>query len=296
MRKLLLAVLVATLALATAACSGGEDDGDGAAAGEAAVTGDVEAGGTDDAAAVPAAQRPEGGGSLPSFGPRVIQTASLSLSVPTGDFQGTVNRARTIATGLGGFVVSSSASQGDRRRLVAGSLVLRVPERGYAQAVERLSELGRVEAREETGQDVSEELVDLEARARHLRAVEARLLELLERAGTVAAALAVQSELNAVQLELEQARGRLRFLDDQVAYATIELDVRERAAVPAGGGGGWGIVEAWGTAARGFVTVAGWLLVAAATAAPFVVLIALLLLAARLASGRVRLLLRRPGA
>ncbi|MGH3015762.1 MAG: DUF4349 domain-containing protein [Gaiellaceae bacterium] len=285
MRKILLALLVAALAVASAACSGGgadDESGDmGAAAADTAVA-EEEGGGE----AEPAAQRSGGGGSLPPVGPRVIQTASLSLSVPRNEFRSTVDRARTVALGLGGFVVSSSASQGTERQLVAGTLVVRVPERSYAQAMERLSDLGRVEAREESGQDVSQELVDLGSRARHLEAVERQLLELLEQADTVAAALAVQSQLNEVQLELEQARGRLRFLDDQVTFATISLDVHERQVLVAGDGGGWGIVDAWRTAGHGFVTVVGWIFVAAATIAPLLVLLALLYLAARLAVRR----------
>jgi len=288
MRKILLALLVAVLGLSAAACSGGDDDADGGAAADTgavmadAAVAEAEGGGE----AEPAAQS-SGGGSLPAVGPRVIQTASLSLSVQRGEFRRTVDRARTVALGLGGFVMSSSASQGTDRRLVAGTLVVRVPERSYAQAMERLSDLGRVEAREESGQDVSQELVDLGSRARHLEAVERQLLGLLERADTVAAALAVQSQLNEVQLELEQARGRLRFLDDQVAFATISLDLHERSVLAAGdGGGGWGIVDAWRSAGRGFVTVVGWILVAAATVAPLLVLLALLYLAARLAVRR----------
>lgn len=286
MRKILLALLVAALAVTAAACSGGDADGESADMGVAAAeTGavDAEGGGGE---AEPAAQRSGGGGSLPSVGPRVIQTASLSLSVPRNEFRATVDRARTVALGLGGFVVSSSASQGTERQLVAGTLVVRVPERSYAQAMERLSDLGRVEAREESGQDVSQELVDLGSRARHLEAVERQLLELLERADTVSAALAVQSQLNEVQLELEQARGRLRFLDDQVTFATISLDVHERQVLVAGDGGGWGIVDAWRTAGHGFVTVVGWIFVAAATIAPLLVLLALLYFAARLAVRR----------
>ncbi|HXV57686.1 MAG TPA: DUF4349 domain-containing protein [Gaiellaceae bacterium] len=293
MRKLPLAAVTLALALAAVslACTAGEDAED-SAGGEAAV---AEAPVSDEAAeagggseAMPAAQTGGGGPALPPVGPHVIQTASLELSVEQGDLDATVNRARSLAAGLGGFVVSSSASRGEDRRLVSGTLVVRVPERSYARAVERLSALGRVEAREESGEDVSQELVDLEARARHLEAVEARLLELLDDADTVQAALAVQAELNRVQLELEQVRGRLRYLDDQVAYATISLDVRERrAAAAADGGGPWGIVDAWGAAGRGFVTVVGWIFVVAATIAPVVVLLLLAYLGVRLLGRRV---------
>ena len=173
---------------------------------------------------------------------------------------------------------------------------MRIPERAYARVIDQLSGLGRVEGREEAGQDVSQEAVDLEARIRHLEAVEAQLLGFLEDAENVSAALAVQAELNRVQLELEQARGRLQYLDDQVAFATISLEVRERQAqvAAAGDGGPWSIVDAWSDAATGFVTVVGWILVAAATIAPVALLLLLAFFAARLAGVRRLPGIRRP--
>ncbi|MGH3045058.1 MAG: DUF4349 domain-containing protein [Gaiellaceae bacterium] len=290
MRKVLLVLLVGVLALTAAACSSGDDDEGAAAEGGGAVAveetaadaGEAESGGGQDAVAV--AQE----SSVPSVGPRVIQTASLTLSVPRNEFEKVVDRARVLATSSGGFVVESSASQsGGEGRLVSGSLVVRIPERSYARVMEQLSGLGRVEGREEAGQDVSQEFVDLEARERHLEAVESQLLNLLDETNTVAEALTVQSQLNQVQLDLEQARGRLQYLEDQVAFATISLDVRERqVAAAADDGGPWSIVDAWGTAARGFVTVVGWILVAAATIAPVVILLLLAFLGARIAIRR----------
>jgi hypothetical protein len=248
----------------------------------AADAGAAESGGGEEAVAV--AQE----SAVPSVGPRVIQTASLTLSVPRNEFEEVVDRARRLAISSGGFVVESSASQsGGEGRLVSGSLVVRIPERSYARVMEQLSGLGRVEGREETGQDVSQEFVDLEARERHLEAVESQLLNLLDETNTVAEALTVQSQLNQVQLDLEQTRGRLQYLEDQVAFATISLDVRERqVAAAADDGGPWSIVDAWGTAARGFVTVVGWILVAAATIAPVVILLLLAFLGARVAIRR----------
>jgi Domain of unknown function (DUF4349) len=290
MRKVLLVLvlLVAALALTAAACSSGDDDA-GDAGGQAVMeeeaaadAGAAESGGGEEAVAV--AQE----SAVPSVGPRVIQTASLTLSVPRNEFEEVVDRARRLAISSGGFVVESSASQsGGEGRLVSGSLVVRIPERSYARVMEQLSGLGRVEGREETGQDVSQEFVDLEARERHLEAVESQLLNLLDETNTVAEALTVQSQLNQVQLDLEQARGRLQYLEDQVAFATISLDVRERqVAAAADDGGPWSIVDAWGTAARGFVTVVGWILVAAATIAPVVILLLLAFLGARVAIRR----------
>ena len=218
-KRLALVPLALALAFAVGACSGGaeEESAKVPGAGEALVD-EGSGGGT---AKGEAASQDQAGtpvsSSVPAVGPRVIQTASLSLSVPRGRFEETVDEARSIAVTLGGFVVSSTATQGRERRLVSGSLVVRLPQRSYADAMRSLAGLGRVEARDESGQDVSQEFVDLEARVRHLRAVETQLLELLQRANSVAAALAVQSQLNQVQLELEQSRGRPQYLEDQVS-------------------------------------------------------------------------------
>jgi Domain of unknown function (DUF4349) len=287
MRKIPIIMLVALAALTPVACSGDDEEGavGGARAEAEALEATAEGGGGEARAQVgDVATESSGGGGLSSLGPKVVQTASLTLSIPRDRFSERVDEARTLAAGLGGFVVSSTASQGRDQRLERGTLVLRIPERSYAQAMEALSGLGRVEARKESGQDVSQELVDLEARARHLEAVERQLLVLLEQADNVPAALAVQQRLNEVQLELEQVRGRRAYLDDQVAFATISLAIHERGGAVAGEeDAAWGFVDAWRTAARGFVTVVGWLLVAAVTVAPLVLLVALALLAGRLA-------------
>jgi hypothetical protein len=290
-KRCALLALVLALGISAAACSGGEDE-EGVGVGGGVTASEVE----DGSARAPALSGGEGdapepasvASTVPAVGPRVIQTASLTVSVARGKFDETVDEARSIAARFGGFVVSSTASQGFENRLVRGTLVVRVPARSYADAVRSIAGLGRVEGRDESGQDVSQEFVDLEARVRHLRAVETQLLELLERANTVAAALAVQSQLNQVQLELEQARGRLQYLDDQVSYATISLALHERLPVAAQDKGRWGIVDAWRTAVHNVVAVVGWTFVAVATAAPALVLLLLAYLIGR------RIVRRRP--
>jgi hypothetical protein len=290
MRKVIVIALLALAAVATVAgCNSGGN-------GEAGSTMGVveQAGGSAGAPfrATPAALGGAGkdaandrpiASSVPDVGPQVVQTASVRLSVRRGRFDETVDEARSIATGLGGFVVSSSASQGAGQQLVQGTLVLRIPARSYADAMESLGALGRVESRNENGQDVSQEFVDLRARTRQLQAVEGQLLELLDRADTVGAALAVQQQLSQVQLELEQARGRLQYLDGQVAFATISLAIHEHLVPAAKGDGGSRIVDAWSKAADRFLAVLGWTFVVLATVAPLVLILALALFLARVA-------------
>src|SRR5829696_5590585 len=114
MRKLVFIVLVVLAAVAAAGCSGGGEDG-GSAAG---VTGEFDAGGAVRSAAegtltgadkaLPSSQGDVSG--VPEIGPQIVQTSSVRLSVQRGRFDETVGEARSIAAGLAGFVVSSSAS------------------------------------------------------------------------------------------------------------------------------------------------------------------------------------------
>lgn len=276
------AVLTAVVSIA-AGCSGGG----GSAASRSASEGDemaVAAAVTTAAGAEPAEPAAQDEAlAAGEIGPRVIQTASVAVTVPRGDFEETVDRARVLVAGLGGFVTGSTARQGDGDRLVRGTLVLRVPATAYSRAMSQLAKLGRVESREETGEDVSAQFVDLQARASHLEAVETQLLEFLDRTKTVPQALAVQSRLNEVQLQLEQVRGQLRYLDDQTSYATISLAVAERGAPVAkpGDDGGWGIADAWHAAVSGLEKAVGGVFVALVTAGPFLLALALALIAGR---------------
>jgi Domain of unknown function (DUF4349) len=281
MKRLALFVpLVVVLALAVTACNSGS--GSESTAGSTGGGGEVREGSAE----------PSGGGgskaydgaaqasAVPQVGPQIIQTANLRLSIAHGSFDESVDDAHAIVDSYGGFVVNSTASQGSDKRLVQGSFDLRIPAESYDEALSRLRQLGKVEALEESGQDVSQEFVDLNARIRQLRAVEAQLLELLQQADDVPAALAVQNQLSQVQLDLEQARGRLQYLNNRVSYATISLVMHEAGAV-APAGGGFSIVDAWATAGSAFLTVIGWIFIGIAVAAPVLLLLGVGLLVGR---------------
>ncbi len=290
-----LAILIAlVLSLALAACSGSDDGDESGAAGGGDIAVDEGA-----AEQEPALDRSGAGGGdsgepvsnaapLPGSGPRIIQTAALRLVFDRGRFDSAAEEARGIAGSLGGFVVSSSESRDPGAKVTTGTMVLRVPQASYSDAMSRLGRIGKVSGREESGQDVSAEFVDLESRKRHLEAVETQLLTLLERADNVAGALAVQAKLNDVQLQLEQVRGRLRFLDDQTAFATISLALREQAPIAGSAGDEGGILDAWADGARAFANAAAATFVAVATIAPVLLLLALVALG-------VRVVVRRGG-
>jgi hypothetical protein len=90
-------------------------------------------------------------------------------------------------------------------------MTIRVPadSRTYSNTLERLRGLStKVVEESVSSQDVTEEFVDLESSLRNLRATEARLLALLERAQKVEEVITVQRELTNVRGQIEKIEGR----------------------------------------------------------------------------------------
>lgn len=218
-------------------------------------------------------QRPAG---LESVGPSVIKTAQLHIEIDRDGLRDSVQDAIATASAHGGFVVSTRVDGGEGAR--SGSIILRVPAERFERALDALHSLGTVEQELVSGQDVTEEFIDLEARLRHYEAQEAVLLNLMERAATVADTIRVQSELQGVQLEIERLRGRLRFLRDQTDLATIHVDLVEAGATAAPKNP---FERAWENAADTFVAVLSGTIVAAGFVVPIGVLLAALYLVFR---------------
>ena len=204
---------------------------------------------------------------LPTVGPSVIKTGYLKLTVAEDGFSEATQDAVALAGRYSGFVLSTSIEGRDSR---SGTLVIRVPSDRFEEFVNEVKNLGEVRSESISGQDVTQEFVDLEARLRNLRAQEAVLLRLFDKATTVAATIRVQSELGRVQLESEQLRGRLRYLEDQTSLATLSITVAEKGAAPATRGT---LTKAWDRALEGALGVVAAVIVGAGTLLPVLLLI-----------------------
>lgn len=151
---------------------------------------------------------------LPGVRPTVIKTANLRLEVEPGGAPDAMSSVTAVASSHGGFILRSESIAADQ-----DTVTIRVPSRRFEAALRRVRALGEVTRSVVDGQDVSEEFVDLEARLRNLQAEQAVMLRLFDEAATIPDTIRVQEEVSAVQLQIEQIRGRLRFLRDQTSSA-----------------------------------------------------------------------------
>ena len=124
--------------------------------------------------------------------------------MPEGTFADRFQDAIQVAGRHGGFVASS---QSTRSAHPTGTIVLRVPSDQFEAALGELKGLGSVSAEEVSGQDVTSQYVDLQARLRNWEAQETVLLDLMTKSASIDDSIKVQRSLQDVQLQIEQ-RGR----------------------------------------------------------------------------------------
>jgi hypothetical protein len=179
--------------------------------------------------AAPAARAPIGGAqkageAAPTVTRKLVQKASLELEVSSA--KDALARATRIAEAQGGFVATSeqSAQGSGAGERTSVTLSLRVPAERFVVTLEALRKLGSGPGSERVStEDVSEEFIDLEARIKNQRALEAQFLEILTRATKVEEALHVQREIATVRTEIDRMEGRRRFLERETSLARITL-------------------------------------------------------------------------
>ena len=110
---------------------------------------------------------------------------------------------------------------------LAAVIEIRVPASTFETTMVRLDALGKVLDRQVTTQDVTEEFVDASARLRTMKRTEERILDHLNRTAKLEDILKVEGELGRYRERIEQLEGRLRFLQDRVAFSTIKVTLSE---------------------------------------------------------------------
>jgi hypothetical protein len=151
----------------------------------------------------------------------IIRTGNLDLVVE--DTEAAMATIARMAEENGGWVVNSNVFQYDENAKT-GDITIRVPASGFNSAIEALKGLAvEVTSESTTGQDVTEEYVDLSARLENLEATADRVRAFLDETRNVEEALAVNQELSRLEGEIEAMKGRLQYLSQSAAFSTITV-------------------------------------------------------------------------
>lgn len=156
---------------------------------------------------------------------KIVYVAELKLITP--EFSQIESAIPELVKKHRGYLSDANVDRtsGQRR---TGRWVVRVPVEEFDALMNEAAELGVPESRRQNAEDVTEQYIDLEARIANAKGLEVRIVKLLEaRAGELKHVIEVERELARVRGEIEQMEGRLRFLANRAALATVTILVRE---------------------------------------------------------------------
>jgi hypothetical protein len=186
----------------------------------------------------------------------VVYTGSIDLDVANVD--DALAAARHLVTGLGGYVSASRVS--DSGSSMSAYVTYRVPSARWDEAVAGLEALGERVVNEEIGtEDVTSQVVDLDARIANLRATEAALQAIMERATTITDVLKVQQELTAVRGDIESMTAQRDYLAGRAAFGTLDVAYNVPVTAQAVAAGGWDLGREIDAALAALVRIGQWL-------------------------------------
>lgn len=247
MRRLRLLAGTAALGLALLACSDGDDaeTADESAAGraepeaamddagDAAENAPADEPAAGDDSGEEAADGDAGGSGTTSVDQTSIQAAedgrhviyNVDLYIETNNLARSTQQAIALAESAGGFV-SREDTYGDE----SATLTLRVPADDHASIVTQLENLGEVVERSRHAQDVTSEVVDVDARIQSQERSIARIRQLLDDAGDLDDVVSIESELARREADLDSLLSRQAELSSLTTLATITVTFAQEGA------------------------------------------------------------------
>ena len=163
-----------------------------------------------------------------SIGRQIIYTAEIEIRVE--DVPAATTRANEAIAEVGGFLFGQSTEAGSRPHTV---LTYKVYPEDFDRAMRALEGVGEVEHQSIHTDDVTERVVDLESRITTAQLSVERVRALISNASDVKGIVELEQQLLERETLLEQLKGRLRTLQNQVSLATITVTITEmRPDVP----------------------------------------------------------------
>ncbi|WP_052414679.1 DUF4349 domain-containing protein [Paenibacillus sp. FSL R5-0345] len=153
---------------------------------------------------------------------KLIYKANLNMEVE--DYGKAQTEIRNLVTMANGYIIEFNENMSQYEQ--GGTFILKVPASGFSPFLNKLEQVKHESLqRSIQGQDVSEEYVDLESRLKAKQLMEAQYTEFMKKATKSTDLVAFANELGSIQETIEQIKGRMRYINQNVSFSTVELRV-----------------------------------------------------------------------
>ncbi|HEX9981596.1 MAG TPA: DUF4349 domain-containing protein [Flavobacterium sp.] len=148
--------------------------------------------------------------------------------------------------------VIQNDAEGKDYESVFRNITVRIPAQHFDAF---LTDVGKgvsyFDRKEISARDVTEEFIDADARLKTKKALEARYLSLLGKAGKISEIVAIEKELAVIREEIEAKEGQLKYLRDRVALSTVSIEFYRKVALESGVTASYGS-KMWNAIKSGF--------------------------------------------
>ena len=171
----------------------------------------------------------------------VIRNADLSIVV--ADVPARVTAIQNMANAMGGFVVSSNmyeTTTRDGQPVPQAQVVIRVPQEKLSEALAQIKkDTVEVQNESQSGQDVTDQYVDLQSRLKAKLAAEEQLTAIMKDARRTEDVLAVYAQLQQIESDIEVLRGQIKYTEQSAALSAISVNIIAEETVKPIEVGGW---------------------------------------------------------
>jgi hypothetical protein len=157
--------------------------------------------------------------------PMIIRKGTMNIEIE--NYPESEKEMFRIINNLNGYV-SNSGSNVNTSGRKQGKIDIRIQGKDFDALINEISKTGKVMSLDINSSDVTDEFIDLEARVITQKALEERLINLLnERTAKLTDVVEVEEKLADVRSHIESMQGRMRFLKNQAEYSTLTISFFE---------------------------------------------------------------------
>jgi hypothetical protein len=150
----------------------------------------------------------------------LVKRGNIRIEVETVSFAS--GKVEAIVKRVGGHVFSARESDD------GATIQIRVPAGRLDESLDELSKVGQELSRKVSSEDVTEGVLDLEARLKNSVALRDRLRELLSRTKDMKETLELEQQLARAQTDVDSLEARLKRLKTDVALSVVDIDLTRR--------------------------------------------------------------------
>ncbi len=185
---------------------------------------------------------------------KIIKTGDLKFE--TSDLGATYTQMATAVKKHNAIIQNDT--EGKQYGSIFRKVIVRVPSKNFDAFLSDISKgVSYFDNKEISSQDVTEEYIDIDARLKAKKILEARYLELLKKANKVSEMLEIEAQLSAIREEIEAKEGQLRYMQSQISMSTITIEFYKTVANEGGATISYGS-KIWNAITSGFNSISSF--------------------------------------